>query len=105
MIREFRLDDWRVQPQFHQLVGPSGTISVEPRSMEVLVCLAEQAGEVVTREELLQAVWGESFVTEEVLTHAIYDLRRALSDDPRNPRFIQTVRSAGYMFKGPEDEQ
>lgn len=98
MLCDFRLEDWLVQPQLSQLEGPSGIERVEPRSIQVLALLAERAGEVVSREDLLGAVWGETFVTEEVLTHAIWDLRRALGDDSRNPRFIQTVPRRGYRL-------
>ena len=98
MLCDFRLEDWLVQPQLSQLEGPAGVERVEPRSIQVLAYLAERAGEVVSREDLLGAVWGETFVAEEVLTHAIWDLRRALGDDSRNPRFIQTVPRRGYRL-------
>jgi serine/threonine-protein kinase len=98
VIREFRLNGWRVQPQFHQLVGPGGAVEVEAHSMEVLVALAEQAGEVVSRQELMERVWGESIIEEGALTHAIWDLRRALHDDPKKPDFIQTLPKTGYRL-------
>ncbi len=66
--------------------------------MDVLVALAEQAGEVLSRDELLEQVWGESFVGEEALTHAIWDLRRAFGDQPKTPQFIQTVHGKGYRL-------
>ncbi len=98
MFRDFRLEEWLVQPRLSQLEGPEGVERAEPRSIQVLALLAERAGEVVSREELLEAVWGETFVTEEVLTHAIWDLRRALRDDSKKPRFIQTVPRRGYRL-------
>ncbi|HEX6901636.1 MAG TPA: winged helix-turn-helix domain-containing protein [Thermoanaerobaculia bacterium] len=98
MFGDFRLEDWLIQPQLSQLEGPTGVERVEPRSIQVLALLAERAGEVVSREDLLGAVWGETFVTEEVLTHAIWDLRRALRDDSKKPRFIQTVPRRGYRL-------
>ena len=101
MIREFQIAGWRAQPQFHQLVGPAGPVAVEARSMEVLVALAQGAGEVVSREDLLRRVWGELFVEEHVLTHAIWDLRQALGDAPKRPRFIQTVPKRGYRLVAP----
>ncbi|MHC4924750.1 MAG: winged helix-turn-helix domain-containing protein, partial [Planctomycetota bacterium] len=66
--------------------------------MDVLVVLAEHAGEVLSRDELLERVWGERFVGEEALTHAIWDLRRGFGDDPKTPRFIQTVHGKGYRL-------
>lgn len=98
MVRDFQIGDWRVQAQLNLLTGPGGTVSVEGRSMAVLVALARRAGEIVSREELLDEVWGELFVGEEVLSHAIWDLRHALGDDPRRPRLIHTHRKRGYRL-------
>lgn len=68
--------------------------------MEILVALAERPGEIVPRKELLARVWGGRFVGEEVLSHAIWDLRRALGEDPAHPRFIHTHRKMGYRLVG-----
>ena len=51
-----------------------------------------------TRDELLDAVWGETIVGEEALTRAISELRRALGDDPREPRYVETIRKGGYRL-------
>jgi DNA-binding winged helix-turn-helix (wHTH) protein/Tfp pilus assembly protein PilF len=73
-----------------------------PKAMEVLVCLATEAKETLTREELLDRVWGERCVSDEVLTHAITELRHALSDDPNNPTYIETIPKRGYrLLKSP----
>ena len=69
--------------------------------MAVLVELARRAGEVVRRDELLDAVWGDKFVSEEVLTHGIWEIRRALGDDARNPTFLKTVPRRGYRLIAP----
>ena len=69
--------------------------------MAVLVELALRAGEVVRRDELLDAVWGDAFVSEEVLTHGIWEIRRALGDDARNPSFLKTVPRRGYQLIAP----
>ena len=98
MLQEFCLDGWLVRPQLHLLVGPDGEHRVEGHSMEVLVALAERPGEVVSRRELLDRVWSGLFVGEEVLSHAVWDLRRALGDDSKHPRFIETHRKMGYRL-------
>jgi DNA-binding winged helix-turn-helix (wHTH) protein len=73
-----------------------------PKAMEVLICLAAAAKETLTREELLDRVWGERCVSDEVLTHAITELRHALSDDPSNPTYIETIPKRGYrLLKSP----
>jgi hypothetical protein len=70
--------------------------------MEVLICLAAEAKETLTREELLDRVWGERCVSDEVLTHAITELRHALGDDPSNPTYIETIPKRGYrLLKSP----
>ena len=63
--------------------------------MGVLVCLAQHAGEPVPREELLQAVWPDTFVTDDVLKRSISELRRVFEDDARESRIIQTIPKRG----------
>ncbi len=76
MKNAFRIGEWRIEPQADRIVSPDKTIKIEPRVMQVLVYLAEHAGEVATREQILKAVWEEAFVTDEVLSIAISKLRR-----------------------------
>jgi Tol biopolymer transport system component/DNA-binding winged helix-turn-helix (wHTH) protein len=94
----FSLHEWQADPSLNSLTGPHGTVHLEPKLMQVLVCLAEHAGTVVSKERVLQRVWAGTFVTEDVLTRAISELRRALGDDPKKPRFIQTIPKGGYRL-------
>jgi Tol biopolymer transport system component len=66
--------------------------------MRLLVCLMASRGEPVSRASLLDQVWGETFVGEGSLTLAISELRRILGDDPRSPRYIETIRKVGYRW-------
>jgi len=66
--------------------------------MGVLVCLARHAPRVVSRETLLEEVWGDAFVGDEVVSHAIWELRRALGDSARDPTYIQTIPRKGYRL-------
>ncbi len=102
--QEFRLGEFRVRPQTRELIGPAGTLRLKPRAMDVLVDLAEHAGRLRTREEVLGAVWGDIAVGEEVLTHCIWELRQALGDDRREPRFIETLHRSGYRLVAPVTE-
>jgi len=98
----FTLCEWLVQPQLNRLSrSDGGDVQLEPKMMEVLVCLARNPGDVVSREALIDAVWPEVFISESVLTRAIAGLRRALGDDARKPRFIETISKRGYRLIGP----
>ncbi|MEA2560468.1 MAG: eukaryotic-like serine/threonine-protein kinase [Acidobacteriota bacterium] len=67
--------------------------------MQVLVCLARHAPEVVSKQRLMREVWGdETFVTDEVMTHAIWELRKAFGDEAKSPRYIQTLSRKGYRL-------
>ena len=98
MDREFLLGDWRVEPQRNQIAHGEERVRLDPRVMGVLVCLAERAGEMVSHEQILEKVWEGVFVTDGALTNAIWELRKALGDDPANPRFIQTLPKKGYRL-------
>lgn len=69
--------------------------------MEVLVCLASQAGEAVSKDRIIRAVWLDTFVSDDALTRSISELRRAFQDDPREPRFIETIPKRGYRLIAP----
>jgi Tol biopolymer transport system component/DNA-binding winged helix-turn-helix (wHTH) protein len=100
----FVVGEWRVEPALNRVTRLERGASpgrLTPKAMEVLVVLAGRAGELVTREEVLQKVWPEVHVQEEVLTRAIADLRKALDDDRREPRYIETIPKRGYRLVAP----
>lgn len=74
------------------------TVALAPTPFNLLCALARQPGTLLTKDALLDTVWGHHFVTESVLKTAISDLRTALGDHPREPRFIETVSRRGYRF-------
>ncbi len=75
-----------------------GVILLQPKPFSVLKLLADRAGQLVTKEELLEAVWPSAHVSDSVLKVVVSDLRRALGDSPRAPRFIETAHRRGYRF-------
>jgi DNA-binding winged helix-turn-helix (wHTH) protein/Tol biopolymer transport system component len=80
----------------------SGEVSaVEPKAFRVLIILLRNPQKLISKDELLQAVWGDAAVTENSLTRSIALLRRLLGDDTRNPRYIETVTAVGYRFLCP----
>ncbi len=71
---------------------------LEPKAFEVLLVLLEDPGRLVEKRELLERVWPDAVVTESALTRVIADLRRALGDDAREARYVETVPTKGYRF-------
>ena len=69
--------------------------------MQVLVCLAGRPGEVIAKDELISTVWPETFVSEDVLTRSISQLRKVFGDDVREPRYIETISRRGYRLVAP----
>ncbi len=98
MEANFRVGDWEVYPTLNRLQRGAEVQRVEPKVMDLLVYLARHSGEVQSRERLLQAVWPDAFVTDQVLTNAIAEIRKVLDDDPAAPAFIQTVPRRGYVL-------
>jgi DNA-binding winged helix-turn-helix (wHTH) protein/tetratricopeptide (TPR) repeat protein len=78
----------------------SSAIKLRPKAFAVLEHLVSRRGELVTKQKLLGAVWQDSFVGDAVLKVAIRQIREALSDDPKRPRFIETAHRRGYRFIG-----
>jgi TolB-like protein/DNA-binding winged helix-turn-helix (wHTH) protein/Flp pilus assembly protein TadD len=94
----FRLGEWEVRPAEGLLVGLQGRRHLQPKCIDVLMCLAEHAGQVVSRENILQQVWGTRAVTDEPLTRCVGDLRRELGDTRDEPRYVQTIPKRGYRL-------
>jgi DNA-binding winged helix-turn-helix (wHTH) protein/TolB-like protein len=101
MEGDFRLGEWLICPQLNTVQSDGGAIRLEHKFMLVLVCLAGRPGEVISKDELIQTVWADTFVTDDVLTRAISELRRILNDDAKNPRIIETVSRNGYRLIAP----
>jgi predicted ATPase/DNA-binding winged helix-turn-helix (wHTH) protein len=78
--------------------------ALEPKVFAVLTQLVMRPGELLTREHLLDAVWGHRYVTPSTLNRVIALARRSLADDAEEPRFIQTVHGAGYRYVGPVEK-
>jgi DNA-binding winged helix-turn-helix (wHTH) protein len=68
------------------------------QTFQVLLYFAQHPGTLVTKEDLIAAVWKQSFVSSNALVQCIAELRRILDDDPRSPRFIKTLPRVGYLF-------
>lgn len=94
----FHLGDRIVYPLQGVVTHDGKPVHLQPKVMSVLLCLAEQAGEVVTREEIVRQVWKGRAVSDESLTRCISELRLALGDHPKLPEFLQTIPKIGYRL-------
>jgi TolB-like protein/DNA-binding winged helix-turn-helix (wHTH) protein/Tfp pilus assembly protein PilF len=97
----FRVGDWRVDPAFDRISNGTTEIKLEPRTMRLLVFLAQRAGRLVTLEEMLESVWADVVVTPASAYQAIGQLRRQLGDTGADPRFIANVPRRGYSLIAP----
>ena len=96
-----QIGEWWADRTTNELGRGPETVRVEPKAMEVLMALVGRAGQVVSREELLAAVWPGVVVGDEALTQSIIKLRRALGDSPRSPAYIETISKRGYRLIAP----
>jgi DNA-binding winged helix-turn-helix (wHTH) protein len=96
----FEFDDFVLDRGAHELRQGEAVIPLQRIPLELLCLLVERRGQLVTREEILERVWGKGvFVdSENSINTAVRKVRRALSDDPESPRFVVTVPARGYRF-------
>jgi TolB-like protein len=96
-----RIADLRVDPTLDEIFKDGHAIKLEPKAMELLICLAERAGEVLSVEELLDRVWKDVVVSPDSVYAAVAALRRTLGDDPKHPKYIANVVRRGYRLIAP----
>ena len=105
-VNQLVFQDLQIDPSSRTAQLGEELLNLTPIEYDLLSSLAKSAGRVLSRDQLLDAVAGRSYdVFDRSVDVHISSLRRKLGEDPRNPRFIQTVRTAGYMFKVPKDQQ
>jgi len=95
---DFRVGSWLIEPSLNTISQNGRSTRVEPKVMEVLVCLSRHAGNSVSKEELLETVWRDTFVSDDVLKRSISELRRVFEDDARESRIIETIPKRGYRL-------
>ncbi|BAV98884.1 winged helix-turn-helix domain-containing protein [Lysobacter enzymogenes] len=100
-VSQFRIGALLVQPDRLAIVRDGQSTALEPRMMEVLIALAERAGEVVSAEQLLIEIWRGTFYGDNPVHKTIAQLRRRLGDSSREPEFIETIRKRGYRLVAP----
>ncbi len=100
-MKVFRVGPWTVHPHLHELHRGDQQHRVGAKVMAALCCLASEAGGVVRKDDLIQQVWDGDFASDEALSAVIYELRKALGDDARKPRFVETIRKSGFRLVAP----
>lgn len=98
LLQGFYLRDVLIEPLRGQVSGGSRSAHLTPKAAEVLVNLAAEPGEIVSREQLIEEVWGKDHGSPEALSHAVSEIRHALDDHHDDPVFIQTLPVRGYRL-------
>ncbi len=101
MPGEFQVGEWLVEPSLNRITKGEKIVQVEPKVLDLLSFLANRPGEVLSKSEILAAVWSGTFVSDEVLSYSVWELRKAFGDDARNPQYIQTIPRKGYRLIAP----
>ncbi len=102
-VLPYKIGNWTIDPERGLARGQDQDIHLEPRVTELLNYLASRSGQVVSRAELLDAVWPGVIVGDDVLTNTVAKLRRSLGDDPKSPELIQTIPKRGYRIVTAEE--
>jgi DNA-binding winged helix-turn-helix (wHTH) protein/TolB-like protein/Tfp pilus assembly protein PilF len=97
----FRIGAWTVDAASGTVSAGDDSVRLEPRVMAVLLDLARHAGEVRAKNDIIEAVWSDTFVGEAALSRCVSELRRILGDDARNPEYIETLPKRGYRLLAP----
>jgi TolB-like protein/DNA-binding winged helix-turn-helix (wHTH) protein len=97
----FMVGEWTVLPELNSLECDGRTVHLEPKVMQVLVTLAEHPGHVASKEHIFHRVWPDTFVSDEVLTRSVSELRKVFEDNPQKPKYIQTIPKGGYRLVAP----
>jgi pimeloyl-ACP methyl ester carboxylesterase len=100
---DYRLtfEDFELDHAAGRLLGRSGPVALTPKSLALLGYLAARSGRLITKQELLDAIWPGVYVADGALKVCVREIRRALDDDARAPRFVETAHRRGYRFIAP----
>jgi len=97
----YRFKGFELEPSERRLTQGDKAIALTPKVFDTLVLLVERAGHIVSKDELMKALWPRGYVDESNLTKHIWLIRRALDDGEQDSRFIETVPKVGYRFVAP----
>ena len=96
--KKWQIGEFLLDPSSHELISESSTSMITTKMLDVLLTLLVKRGDVVTRDEIYEMVWGDIQVSEQLVARAISDLRKALSDDAKSSHYIETLPKSGYRL-------
>ena len=99
--RMFHFGEFTLEVEEHRLREGESEIDLRPKAFDVLLYMVEHHGHLVRKDELMDAVWGTTIVTEAAMTHCIEEVRKALGDDAHQSSYLKTISRVGYKFIAP----
>src|SRR6266542_2294013 len=96
--KRYEFGRFRLDPTEHTLLRGDQVVALTPKAFETLALLVQKSGHLVRKDELIESVWQETVVEESNLNVIIHTLRKALGDDPRESKYIETVAKCGFRF-------
>jgi DNA-binding winged helix-turn-helix (wHTH) protein len=99
-----RLGEFVLDGETRELRGPGGRIHLSPKAFQLLEALVAARPRALSKDELHDRLWPDSFVVEANLANLVGEIRAALGDDPRRPRYVRTVHRFGYAFQADASE-
>src|SRR5439155_7925561 len=97
-LGQYRFDDISVDVASFRVERGGRAVPLEPKAFDLLVLLLERQGRLVTKQEILDSVWRQTAVTDNALTRIVANLRKALGDDARDSKYIETIPTRGYRW-------
>jgi DNA-binding winged helix-turn-helix (wHTH) protein len=104
-MTRIQFGDFAIDPRTRQLLRAGREVPLSPKAFALLSYLIEQRPRVVAKSELLDVIWPDVLVEEQNVKNLVNEIRGALSENPREPRFIRTAFGAGYAFSGETSEE
>src|SRR5687767_4438115 len=100
-LHSYQFDSVVVEIRSGRVTNGGTVVELEPKAYALLLVLLSRPGELVTKQDLLDVVWPDVFVTDNAVSRVVAQLRRALGDSAREARYIETVPRRGYRFVAP----
>jgi len=104
IIHQINLPPLRLDLKEERLWNEEQLVDLRPKTWALICYMVERPRELLSKQELIDAIWPDTIVTDASLNQAIRELRKALGDDARSPRFIETVHRRGFRFIGASEQ-